>query len=523
MTVMDQSAVRDQDDWRIVYLLALAIVLIVAWPTLFFPFARDQGIHATIAYALGEGLVTYSDVYNIKPPLTTAVHLLSQTLFGHSMAAIRSLDMVFAGLTTLGLVSIVRRCGLPQAAGIFTAFGFVLIYYSQSYWSNAQTDGWAGFLVVAAVLAMLSGWERPSGRARTMRMGLAGAILGIAFATKYTIGGAGILIFAPLLAGRDVRFQLMDFIAVTLGGLSFLVLLALVMLGAGALAPYFEIQGYILGYVGIASSIGALLSQTLNILPNTQTQVVIVLGALVWLWGAYKREALLFHALIPLWLFAGGLSAVVQGKGFHYHYLPLVPPYALLIGLVGWRLVEIIRRFGVGRPILPVAVLAGGLALPSEAVNWMGRGLTALTGPEPSETMLSEFPPGTDFDIAATLAFNDVLTQRREPDDRLFVWGFETMLYFLQREPPRYRYPYAWPFVVHYHDGRYTDDLITRLTEEPPRHIVVQDEDATPWVTARDQSSREFLWDFPELSAFVSERYRLVESHPRFELWEMDE
>jgi hypothetical protein len=44
--------------WRTAYLCAALAVGLLGWHTLFEPFGRDQGIHATIAYAWGEGLTT---------------------------------------------------------------------------------------------------------------------------------------------------------------------------------------------------------------------------------------------------------------------------------------------------------------------------------------------------------------------------------------------------------------------------------------------------------------------------------
>jgi hypothetical protein len=245
------------------------------------------------------------------------------------------------------------------------------------------------------------------------------------------------------------------------------------------------------------------------------------MGALAWLWGVRRGDAPLLHAVIALWLLAGGLSGFVQGKGFAYHFLPLVPPYALLIGLAGWRLVEALHRAGSGRVTLIAALVAALVAVPSDAVKRITQGLLAISGPSPVETMRAEIETGGDFDIHATLEFNEVMSRHREADDGLFVWGYETMLYFLQGEPPRYRYPYSWPFLVDFHDGRYYDDLITRLHADPPKHIVVQSRDATPWVTGRNQDSRDFLEDFQPLSDFLQTRYRLIESVPRFELWEI--
>mgnify|MGYP006278145147 FL=1 len=508
-------------DWRGTYLLAAVLVVASGLFTLSFPFGRDQGIHATIGYALGEGLVTYRDVFNIKPPLTTAVHLLSQWLFGHSMVAIRALDLVVTLLAALGLVAIVRRCGLSRTAGAFAALGLVLIYHSLSYWENAQTDGWAGFLVVGAVLAMLSGWARPAGGARRSWMALAGVALGLAFALKYTIGAAGLLVFAPLIARRQARFLPSDLVAVTLGGLAVLAAVALTLAAFGALGPFLDIQGFLRSYIAYETGGIALPRQVLRILQVWPLEAAVMLGAAAMAWDLVRRRAGLFHAIVALWLVAAAVSGLVQGKGFIYHFLPLVPPLALLVALAADRGMKLFARAGLRRPALIAALAGAAMALPTTTVGRAAFGIGALAGPAPVERMRRIIPPGVDFDIHATLAFSERLSARRGPGDGLFVWGYETMLYFLQQEPPRYRYPYSWTFLVDFHDGRYTADLMARLEADPPRHIVVQKQDATPWVTGRAESSHEFLQSFAPLAGFIDRRYRLVDEVPRFELWEI--
>lgn len=517
MAIIDTTLQRG--NWRNVYLLGTVIVLALGWPTLFFPFGRDQGIHATIAYALSEGLVTYRDVFNIKPPLTTPVHLLSQWLFGHSMLSIRALDLAFAVLTSVGLVAVVRRCGMPPSAGGFAVLGFGLIYYSQSYWENSQTDGWAGFVIVFAVVTMLSGWALPASRARLARMGLAGVLLGIAFSLKYTTGAAGILVFAPLLARNKVRLLFSDVIAVILGGTAVLVIIVMSMAAFGALFPFLEIQSFIRGYVAYGGNGIHLFVPLLTIPQSWPVVFVLGLGAVVWAWHLRHDQTSLFHAIIALWIISAVVSGMVQGKGFQYHYLPLVPPYALLFGLAGAWGLERLHRMSVRRPIFVASIIAATITLPTEAATRTARSLAAMAAPAPVKQMRATIPAMVDFDINATLAFSERLSDLRQPGDRLFVWGYETMLYFLQKEPPRYRYPYAWPFVVNFHDGRYTDNLIALLEAAPPLHIVVQKHDATPWVTGRNQSSEEYLASVPELREFIENRYWLVEEVQRFQLW----
>jgi len=516
-----------QRDWWIARLFALVIVPMIGAYSLLEPFGRDQGIHATIAYALDNGLVTYRDVYNIKPPLTTAVHWLSQVLFGHSMMAIRELDLIFTALTALGLVEIGRLLQRGPVFGFTAPVGFALIYYSYGFWEKAQTDGWAGFFVVPALWMMLLGWERPKGPARLWLMLGSGVALGFAFGLKYTIGGAGVLVFAPLIAGligqTQARFLLRDLIACVLGGLAVLTLIVAVMAWFGALEPFLEIQSFISGYVGYTpkNELGLLRELMLPRMFSPYLIGAVVVGLLVAAveWLSTGRALALVIAL--LWVAAGWLSGHVQGKGFAYHFLPLLPAYALLIGIGIEGITRQLRKPAQARAAVVMILI--GLYLPSHAATQEKLGLVALSQPEPAKVFIEATPASSDFDISAVVDFSDVVKANREPDDKMFLWGYSTMLYFLAEVPPRYRYVYSWPFMVDYYDDRYTQDLLDRLRADPPTQFVVQSQDATPWVTYNEKSSDEMLVDYPALVQFLTRNYQLVEKRPRFTLYERND
>lgn len=521
MTVREDAGGR-QNLW-IARVFALVIVPVIGAYTLLEPFGGDQGIHATIAYALDNGLVTYRDVFNIKPPLTTAVHWLSQMLFGHSMMAIRGLDLIFAALTAVGLVEIGRLLRRGLAFAFAAPVGFALIYYSYGYWEHAQTDGWAGFLVVPALWMMLLGWEHPKGAARLWFMLGAGVALGLAFGVKYTIGGAGVLIFAPLIAGligqTPARFLLRDLIACVLGGLAVLALITVAMAWFGALGPFLEIQSFISGYVGYAPTEKPGLLQELMLIGMSSRYLIgaVVLGLIAAIldWLSTRRALALVIAL--LWGAAGWLSGHVQGKGFSYHFLPLLPAYAMLIGIGIEGIVGLLRTTAQSRAVVFLILL--GLYLPSRAAMFDGFGVIALQTHTPTKIFVAATPATSDFDLAAIVDFADVVKANRKPGDSLFLWGYSTMLYYLVDVPPRYRYAYAWPFMVDYYDGRYTQDLLDRLMADPPAQFVVQSQDATPWVTYNEKSSDEMLAAYPALEQFLTQNYHLVEKRPRFALY----
>jgi hypothetical protein len=512
--------------WPVAFLFALIFPPLLGAFTLFEPWGRDQGIHATIAYALQDGLITYRDVFNMKPPLTTGVHWLALELFGHSVRAIRLLDLVFVALAALGLAMIGRRLGRGPVFGAAAAVGLALPYYSYGFWEHAQTDGWAGLLVIGAVLLMIAGWDRAAGWRRRYLMAAAGAVLGLAFALKYTIGGAGILIFVPfgaqLLGDRRWRFLISDLLFCVLGGLGLLAALGLMMAAAGALSPFLEIQNFLRGYMGYRRGLSELLWPALRMkgMPSVQVPVMVALGAALALFNAARRRDAVLAVLGLLWIAAGWLSGAVQGKGLLYHFLPMLPGYALLFALALEQLCAIPRLAPRSAWRTPIVVLVlAALILPSRPV-WMNLAIPQfLRAPDPELALLARSSPPPDFDFAETLAAGRFLRAKLEPGEHVFLWGYETALYFLAGDPPHYRYPYSWTFAVNFYDGRYTDDLLTRLRADPPAFFVVQDHDATPPVTGREESSAELLPLYPRVEAFLYENYNLIRESQVFRIY----
>ena len=87
--------------------LAITVVaLCLVSGGLFFPFGRDQGNYAYPAWAWLDGQMPYRDVYVFKPPATVWVHALAQLLFGHSMVAVRILDLGWTVATALCIVTL---------------------------------------------------------------------------------------------------------------------------------------------------------------------------------------------------------------------------------------------------------------------------------------------------------------------------------------------------------------------------------------------------------------------------------
>jgi len=421
-------------------------------------------------------------------------------------------------------VSIVKLGG-SAAIAIGAAAGFSSMYYSLTYWEHAQTDEWAALCVIVGLLLLSLSWQHPFSRRRFLLIFLAGAVMGVGFIYKYTIGAAGILIFAPaLVPNSSVRFYWRDLVWFVPGGLIVLLFAAAILGSAGAIGPFFEIQGFVTGYIENSTNNLAVSLQAVGIVLSFSSfnAAIVWFGVILFVVSAIRRGITLLHVVTVMLIATGFLSGFVQGKGFIYHFLPVLTGYAILFGLAVEFVLKTVNSRLTGQ-IGPVAAWSGLVVVLAVMPNLLTRNLEfvrEVAQGAPLRERVAKFASQGDFSFPETLAFSDVLSKWRMPDETLFVWGFETSLYFLQDTSPVHRYPYAWPFAVEFYDDRYTQDLLNRLENAPPTYFVVQKKDATPWATGSQLDSKGVLRLHPPIYEFLQTRYRLVYEANRFELWE---
>ncbi|MGR3661020.1 MAG: glycosyltransferase family 39 protein [Paracoccaceae bacterium] len=506
-------------------LVASVIPLLLGAYTLFEPFGRDQGIHATIAAALQDGLATYREVYNIKPPMTTATHWLALEMFGHSIFSIRYLDMLMVMLGMACLSGSIVMLGGSSTLAIGSVTGFSSMFYSLTYWEHAQTDEWAAICVIICLLFLSLAWRFPDCQRRFLLVFFAGMMVGIGFNYKYTIAISGILIFVPVFVpGDGIKFYWRDLIWFVFGGLAFLTLVVSILAWTGTLMPFLEIQEFVMGYVGNTTNNVSVSLTGLTILSwfSKFNVWLVLLGLGVFAVNMYRQGISVLHVVTVMLIIAGWSSGYAQGKGFIYHFIPILTGYSILIGFGLEALFFSIRRRAnatISGAVVLVALLFGVSAM-TTIFNRNAITIGDVFRGTPLVDRLEKYGGRGDDNFSEILKFSDDLAKRRKPEDAIFVWGFETTLYFLQEYSPRYRYPYAWPFSVDFYDGRYSQDLLKRLEKKPPRFFIVQKKDATPWATGHQLDSRKVLELLPSIQNFLESNFELVFEADKFDLWE---
>ncbi len=508
-------------------LLLIAVALVA--PMLAYPFGRDQGVFACGAEVLRRGGALYRDFWDLKPPGIYYLYRLSFLLFGHSMAAPRIMDLIFTLGTAAGLLLIGRRL-VSLWAGVAAALAFLMRYaLGFDYWHSAQGDGFASLFLTSAALAMLAAERRRSWRLAA----LGGALMGAATLLKFTLG---IFLLIPLVAvavGRERREEdwaprVGRYAACLLGcGLVVGAAVALVW-RAGALRDMFEIMvTWNAHYATLrATGLAAPIAQTWRFLfPGGQALLSLIglfaLAGLVDL--ARRREAGAFRWLPAAWLGLMLAQVYLQGKYFEYHWLPALPPLALLAGAgvaAAWRLLR--ERSDSPGTVTGTAAAAAVVLLAALGAGYRDQFAAEIglaTGRISRAAFTDGFKDRQDFSLSADLQIADYLKQHTAPGSPVFIWGFEPIIYFLADRPPASRFISQQPLVTPWSPPAWREELPRDLARKQPAYILVVHNDVMPWVTLRPDDSAGELSQYPALDQLLKRDYRLVDTIEDFDIW----
>jgi hypothetical protein len=505
-------------------LVVVLAVFAIGFPSLYFPFGRDQGIHAFIAKLAGDGLVVYRDVFNVKPPLTTVIHWLAQVLFGETMRAIRFMDLALVGATAVMLQKLVQRHLKSAWLGVVSAVAFAVLHYSNNYWHTAQTDGWCNPFVTAAVLLYSVSLDATSPRRRTGLLALAGFAVGLAFWLKYT-SAVILVLFAVVhfLYRRLFRRIVFDAAAVTAGFAACLGVGLLILYAQGALAPFVDIQNFFRAYVEKSKPLSTLLISTKYAVDGAAlVGVVAALGTCACAGAILMGKRVVESCALLTWLFLGVVAALAQGKAHIYHLLAMDPSIAASAAVGAGTVVGYLRRFGkLRREFYPILILCCAFVAFSSVRGAYRMTLPVVFG---DENDLRTFWEGDrfskpDFSTADNLALIDYLTRETLACDRVYIWGFEPGVYFMSQRRPVSRFVYNFPMFAAYYRQSYRDEFMTALRADPPAVFVVQHDDRLPRIAGHNNDSAEVLAMFVQLKTFVENRYRARAKVKRFDVY----
>ena len=148
---MQQGTVCDWGKSRLKEFALVAVLVIIAgFPSLFFPFGRDQGIHAYVGGSWLQGRLPFRDIWVQKGPLAFAPHVLVTALFGRTMWGIRLFDLVWQ-IGCSWLLYIIARPRINRRGALISVGLYVLTYFGLGHWYTAHIESFLSPLLLLGV------------------------------------------------------------------------------------------------------------------------------------------------------------------------------------------------------------------------------------------------------------------------------------------------------------------------------------------------------------------------------------
>jgi hypothetical protein len=501
-------------------LLVLGVALVLLLPTLSFRVGVDQSVFLYIGSEILEGRWPYVATWEGDYPGMMFLQAGEIAVFGRSIAMFRVFDLLVQLVTVWLIYRITFRVS-GRAGAVLAAGLYCLLYQSYGPWNTAQREGFATpFGLAGYWLYFTADRRKPVTTAFLIGLGL-----GIAVTFKPTMLALAWFYFPLLPQVRWSDAKLIGF------GLAGLVLPSLAFVGFyAAIGKLTDLYQATIAYQPIYTARlrgdrPLLLHWLSSALKLGRQSVMVMLGYLPFLADPDRRRERLMLYCAYLGCIA---MVVVQGTFAGYHYLPGMAVGSILIGtgfttVVGWARRRWPRLFPSGVREVALAALLVGLLIPKymspRAVNKVVR-LRFLNGPAPGE-----FRVGTVFDFSESYDAAQYLRERTRPDDRIQIWGYEPLVYYLSERDAASRFQITHPLVMRV-PGRelspmqagWRAEFLRQVAELKPRYVGVVRGDAW-WWAPDEKTSEQLLDDFPEWKAYIASHYELERTIGRFLLY----
>jgi len=510
-----------KDASTIALLLLAGIGLLLMAPTLIYPPGRDQGMFAYAGHLVRGGAVPFRDFWDTKPPAIYYVYAFSEMLFGYSIHAIRWFDLFWQIGTAMVLFRIAGRIsknhGIAMAAGLV----YLAAYASRGWWNTAQPEDFLNLPLSFAVLLLLRSLD---GERILFLSFMEGILVGAAFYLKYPMGLMLPVCMTVLLAGkwrnakkwRGVIYMAAGFALIVAGYALYLYL-------AGAWREFIYTE---FTWAREYSRVGGQPHSMLGLLHpgdifnSNFTFVSLAILALIGYVGAMKTgSSRLRINLIALWALAALANLYIQNKFYIYHFAPLAAP--LSIGASFALAFPFQKRYAKPLRRMAIPLLALAVAVPLFTVNsrynlyclWVYKdSAIALTdrllkGKSLNDYYMNVRFTSDDFSFPADQVVAKYIKNHTGPDDSIYIWGCETLVYYLADRKSASRFIHDFPFLCNWTPPRFGDELLADLKRSRPKFILVVRNDPAWWATGSREDSYERLRHYPAIERFLSDNY----------------
>ncbi len=330
-------------NWKVVLSILFVVALFIRFPFFFRDYIdRDESTFILMGQSWVNGHLPYTQLWDLKPPITFLFFALIIKIFGKSFIAIRFFGTVLVVLTAWFTYLIGLRI-TSKKISFWCALGCVGLLSLFGSLQGVMSEHISTLFFIMGVYVLLSkkhlAWHFA-----------AGVLLGLSILSKlnmaYPFLVLGLYMVWSILKHKEYVNGISRLLLMGLGFITLVVLTAL---------PY-----YLENEIGTwwASIFEAPIAYSSSKLNSPLKTLPLVLFTLVFYYFTFKKRFLDYHLKdiqVLLIVFSGVVLSFVQAGKLNGHYLIQVYPFILLpVGMVVARLPEIKKRF---QPLLLLLIL----------------------------------------------------------------------------------------------------------------------------------------------------------------------
>ncbi len=524
-------------------LVALGFVAFRAIPNLCYPMGRDQATYCVIGQGLLEGKQLYRDLWDNKPPGIFYLFAVIVKALGAVMWSVGLVDILWLLVVSYFIFRFTERCLGTGAAVIATVVNATWHVWA-GYWEAAQTETFLMLFVFVSffLVARVGPWVK-------LRLFAAGVFLGAAFWLKYNaIVFLPFVLILPFLDTSRLDEKPRR-VAFTVSWKNWFSKVAIFTAGLGATVVV------VLGQFWLASSWDALMQVQFEVLPRysamalertpyyaiwamTQTEFVL---------GRWTEMATLLAVLVALKerelkkfgpvLFSAGIGYLCTASQVRFHaygFETSYPFFAMVWGYLGVKIFQVFRagarkcaarEWKLAR-VLVWVLFANLLAWPlrTEGFGIVFRYKMLAEWAREGESFYASYPwPIPISHFPDQMRVIDYLRDHSAPQDQVFIWGSEPLIYFLTQRSYPSRFISNLSLVSPWSPPEWRRELVRDLGKSPPRFLVVARDDEVPYIAYTDFDSEEYLGLYPELAIFIADHYEPAVDLENFVIYRREE
>jgi uncharacterized membrane protein len=527
--------------WLWPLVLALSAV-IMGLPSLDEPFGRDEGTYAAFAAILRRGGLPYVNAWDHKPPGIYYTYAAIFDLLGRSMIAVRLFDIFFTLALMAAIYALAARA-FDRTTGKAAAFLIAFVYLCDvKYDSRAEADSMMMLPLTLAALFLVRAGPGPRRLAWVAATGfMATVCIWFKVTSAVTVLAFGLfLLIEDLLIRRRLARIACEAAVYLLGVAAAVAPVLLYAWKAGFLNAMIEIvvkfnSQY---YAASAHAAGGALGMAKSILQTTGWWPYLIFPATVAGLAALIRRRR--DELVVLVFAASCAGAVLmQGKLWLYQWMVVFPAWSVMAAAtyveaarrMSWRSLSPVvdnRNLLLAMVMCALAVyaLADWADNASESIAYHTGRISAARfyggelKPGLYEERFGRYRSG-DFSYWADLQVAAYLQQHTSPEDRVYIWGFEPLIYFLADRQSASRFLMDHPLNASFAlRDAWRRELVDTLERQPPLYFIVVRNDL---FELQSVDSATQLLHFPALLDFVRRHYRPEAEIEDFTLWRRTE